>query len=215
MYTPPTFRVDERSTILELIQATRLSTLVTTTADGLMATPLPLLLSAQEGENGVLYGHVARANGQWSTPPVGDAMVIFTGPDAYITPSWYATKRDTGKVVPTWNYAAVHAYGLVEFFDDPDRLLDVVTRLTDHYEQQRAAPWAVGDAPPAFTTAQLRGIVGLRLPVARFEAKRKMSQNRNEADREGVINGLAASENAVDRLVATMVPGAAGPTRAT
>ena len=106
------------------IRAARLATFVTATTGGPLATPLPLFLDESEGENGVLYGHLAKANPQWRIPPLGDALAIFMGPDAYVTPAWYATKRETGKVVPTWNYVAVHAYGPVEFFDDPDRLLE-------------------------------------------------------------------------------------------
>lgn len=111
MYTPPAFRVDALAEIHEIIQACRLSTFVTATQEGLVATPLPLFLDANEGEYGVLYGHLARANTQWNTPAIGGAMALFSGPDAYVTPSWYVTKQETGKVVPTWNYAAVHAYG--------------------------------------------------------------------------------------------------------
>jgi transcriptional regulator len=206
MYTPPAFRVEERAEIHAMMRACRLATLVTATAEGLMATPLPLVLSEEEGEHGVLYGHLARANPQWQKPVVGEAMVLFSGPDAYITPSWYETKRETGKVVPTWNYGAVHAHGPVEFFDEPDRLRDAVTRLTQLHEGGRAEPWAVDDAPEAFVAAQLRGIVGLRLPITRLAAKLKMSQNRPAADRRGVADGLAASERAGDRAVAALVP---------
>jgi transcriptional regulator len=133
-------------------------------------------------------------------------MAIFHGPEAYISPSWYATKQETHKVVPTWNYLAVHAYGPVEFFEDADRLLDVVTRLTDLHEQDRSERWRVSDAPIDFIKAQLRGIVGVRMPVTRLDAKRKMSQNRNTADRSGVIEGLSASNRPGDRDVASMVP---------
>jgi transcriptional regulator len=128
------------------------------------------------------------------------------GLDAYVSPSWYAAKREHGKVVPTWNYVAVHAYGPVEFFDDEDRLRAVVTRLTNRYESARAEPWSVTDAPEGFVRSQLRGIVGLRLPVSRLEGKRKMSQNRPEADREGVAAGLAASAREGDRRVAPLIP---------
>lgn len=206
MYTPPAFRVEDRAEIHAMMRACRLATLVTATAEGLMATPLPLVLAEDEGEHGVLYGHLARANPQWQKPVLGEAMVLFSGPDAYITPSWYETKRETGKVVPTWNYGAVHAYGPVEFFDDPARLRDAVTLLTEMHEGGRAEPWAVDDAPEAFVAAQLRGIVGLRLPIARLAAKLKMSQNRPAADRRGVAEGLAASERAGDRAVAALVP---------
>ena len=129
-------------------------------------------------------------------------MALFMGPDAYVSPAWYPSKLKHQNVVPTWNYVAVHAYGPAEFFDGPDRLLEVVTRLTDLHERPRAEPWAVTDAPEAFIRAQLKGIVGLRLPIARLEGKRKMSQNRDAADRAGVAGGLAAS----DRAAAALVP---------
>lgn len=206
MYTPPAFREDDAATLRQIMRAARLATLVTATTEGLLATPLPLFLEEGEGEHGVLYGHVARANPQWKTPPIGEALVLFAGADAYITPSWYAAKAEHGKVVPTWNYEAVHAYGTAEFFDDPARLLDAVTRLTALYEGPRAEPWAVSDAPEAFVAAQLRGIVGVRLPISRIEGKRKMSQNRSEADRAGVAAGLAESGRASDRQVAAMIP---------
>ncbi|MGO4717396.1 FMN-binding negative transcriptional regulator [Bradyrhizobium sp. 2TAF24] len=206
MYLPPAFRVDDLPEIHATIRAARLATLVTTTAEGMIGTPLPLFLDPAEGEHGVLYGHVARANPQWKAAPIGEALAIFMGPDAYVTPSWYATKRETGKVVPTWNYAAVHAYGPVEFFDDAERLRAVVTRLTDLHEASRAERWKVSDAPEEFVRAQLRGIVGLRMPISRLEGKRKMSQNRNAEDRAGVIEGLSASERPADREVATLIP---------
>jgi transcriptional regulator len=206
MYVPPAFREDDRQTLHEVIRAARLSNLVTATADGVIATPLPLFLVEAEGEQGVLYGHLARANPQWQKAPVGEALAIFMGPDAYITPSWYAAKAEHGKVVPTWNYTAVHAYGPVEFFDDEQRLRNVVSRLTELHEGARAMPWSVSDAPDPYIKSQLRGIVGLRLPITKLEGKRKLSQNRNAADRAGVANGLAQSERPVERLVASEIP---------
>ncbi|KAA3451514.1 transcriptional regulator [Mesorhizobium sp. SARCC-RB16n] len=207
MYTPPAFRDDDKDSLMATIRAARLANFVTATADGPLATPLPLFLDETEGEHGVIHGHLARANPQWRVPAIGDGLAIFMGPDAYVTPVWYATKQETGKVVPTWNYAAVHAYGPVEFFDDADRLLDVVTRLTNLHEGARDAPrWAVSDAPPDFIQSQLRAIVGLRMPVMRLEGKRKMSQNRNAADRAGVVAGLAASERPSDREVSALIP---------
>lgn len=205
MYIPTQFRIDDRDTIQKALRAPRLANLVTCGTDGLMATPLPLILDESEGEFGTLYGHVARANPLWKTD-ASEAMAIFMGPDAYITPSWYATKRESGKVVPTWNYVAIHAYGAVEFFADPDRLSEVVTRLTRLHEAERPDPWEVTDAPARFIEAQLRGIVGVRLSITRIDAKSKMSQNRNEADRAGVAAGLAASERASDREVADHIP---------
>lgn len=206
MYTPPAFRDDNKDRLRAMMRATRLANFVTATSEGLLATPLPLFLDESEGQHGVIYGHLARANPQWRVQPLGDGLAIFMGPDAYVTPAWYATKQETGKVVPTWNYVAVHAYGPIEFFDDPQRLLEAVSRLTELHEGGRASPWAVADAPPDFVQAQLRGIVGLRMPITRLEGKRKMSQNRNAADRAGVATGLAASERASDREVAALIP---------
>ncbi|HRK20007.1 MAG TPA: FMN-binding negative transcriptional regulator, partial [Hyphomicrobiaceae bacterium] len=186
MYTPPAFRIEDLPRVHQMMRAARIATFVTATADGLVGTPLPFVIAADEGEYGTLYAHLARANPQWTTPPVGDAMAIFMGPEGYVTPSWYATKRETGRVVPTWNYAAVHAYGPVEFFDDPDRLHDAVRRLTELHEQPRPAPWAVTDAPADYMASQIKGIVGVRMPIRRIDGKLKMSQNRSAADRAGV-----------------------------
>jgi transcriptional regulator len=205
MYLPVHFKIDELAAIHAAMRASRLATLVTATSDGLIATPLPLILDETEGEHGTLYGHVARPNPQWSTPAIGEAMAIFTGPDAYVTPSWYPTKAEHGKVVPTWNYVAVHAYGPAEFFEDADRLLAVVTRLTRLHEQSRDEAWQVSDAPADFIKAQLRGIVGFRMPITRVDAKQKMSQNRKLEDRAGVVAGLAGSDNPVDHEVAAMI----------
>ncbi len=207
MYVPTAFREDDLATVHAMIREARLASFVTATAEGLIATPLPLFLAPDEGPFGTLYGHMARANGQWKLPPTGEAMALFTGPDAYVTPNWYASKQEHHRVVPTWNYVAVHAYGEVEFFDDAERLLGVVTRLTNLHEQASARPWAVSDAPEDFIRAQLRAIVGLRLPIARLEGKRKMSQNRSAEDRAGVAAGLSASERASDRAVAKLIPG--------
>jgi transcriptional regulator len=206
MYIPPAFREDDPAELHAIIRAGRIATLVTATPEGLVATPLPLLLDEAEGEYGVLYGHVAKANPQWRLPVTGEALALFAGPDAYITPSWYVAKAEHGKVVPTWNYSAVHAYGSIEFFEDEVRLRDVVTRLTELHERSRDNPWSVSDAPEAFLKSQLRGIVGLRLPITRLEGKRKLSQNRNAADRSGVANGLAQSERHSDRVVASQIP---------
>ena len=206
MYIPPAFRVDDMADIHRTMREARSATLVTATEEGLIGTPVPMLLDESEGRNGTLYAHLARANPQWKLAPSGEAMAIFAGPEAYVTPSWYATKQETHKVVPTWNYVAVHAYGPVEFFDDADRLLDVITRLTDLHEQSRKDRWAVADAPADFIKAQLKGIVGLRLPITRLEGKRKMSQNRSAADRAGVAAGLAASDRASERAAAALIP---------
>jgi transcriptional regulator len=206
MYVPPAFAVADLAELHDLIRASRLGFLVTRSPSELQSTPLPFFLDAEEGEYGTLYGHLARANPQWKSSMDGQAMVLFMGPNAYITPSWYATKEVTGKVVPTWNYVAVEAHGTAEFFDDAERLLNVVTRLTRIHEQPRDKPWAVGDAPMDFIKAQLRSIVGLRMPIVRVDGKRKMSQNRNAGDRAGVIEGLSQSNDPEDVVVAGLVP---------
>lgn len=207
MYLPTAFRIEDLGSVHAAIRAARLANLVTATAEGPQVTPLPLLLDETEGEFGTLYGHLARGNAQWRAPALGPAVAVFMGPDAYVTPSWYVTKQETGKVVPTWNYVTVHAHGTPEFFDEPERLLAAVTRLTTLHEGDRARPWAVSDAPPDYIAAQLRGIIGLRLPITRLEGKRKMSQNRTEADRAGVAAGLAQSDRPEDRLAARLIPG--------
>ena len=206
MYVPPAFREADLPSLQAALRDVRLANLVTATDEGLIATPLPLFLVPEEGPYGTLYGHLARANPQAQRAPIGEALALFAGPDAYVSPSWYASKQEHGKVVPTWNYVAVHAYGPAEFFDDADRLLDVVTRLTAMHEGDHAKPWAVADAPEAFIRSQLKGIVGLRLPITRLDGKRKMSQNRSPADRAGVAAGLAASDRAADRAVAGLIP---------
>lgn len=206
MYVPPAFREDDLAAQHKTMRDARLASLVTFTAEGLAATPLPLFLVPGEGPYGTLYGHLARANPQWRLPPAGDAMALFMGPDAYISPSWYPSKLEHQKVVPTWNYVAIHAYGPVEFFEGADRLLEVVTRLTDLYERPRAEPWAVTDAPERFIGAQLKGIVGLRLPIVRLEGKRKMGQNRSAEDRAGVATGLTSSDRPSDHIAATLIP---------
>lgn len=206
MYTPPAFKENDPQALRTMIRESGLATLVTMTAEGLMATPLPLFLDEVEGPDGVLYGHISKANRQWRLPAAGEGLALFQGPDAYVTPSWYVTKQMTGKVVPTWNYLAVHAYGPVEFFDDERRLHELVSRLTARHEGSLAEPWAVTDAPDAYIRSQLKGIVGMRLAITRLEGKRKMSQDESVEDRLGVARGLAASDRANDRAVAPLIP---------
>jgi transcriptional regulator len=204
MYLPPHFREDDVGQLHAAIAQTGLATLVTTGPEGLIASHVPMLLAAEPAPLGRLVGHVARANPQWQAfDAEAQALAIFLGPDAYVSPSLYATKRETGKVVPTWNYVAVHAYGQLRFVHDPDRLLDLVTGLTVRHESGRAEPWAVGDAPPDFVRAHLKGIVGFELAIERLEGKWKMSQNRPAEDVPGIVAGLAAEgQPPVSRLVA-------------
>ena len=205
MYTPPPFLEEDPEAIRGMIRSVPLATLVTFTGEGLKATPLPLCLEARDDGNDVLHGHVARANPQWRLDPVGEAMAVFQGPDAYVSPSWYPSKQRHGQVVPTWNYVAVHAYGPLEVFEDEDRLREVVTRLTQAHEAPRATPWAVTDAPEPFVAAQLRGIVGVRLPITRVEAKVKLSQNRDDADQEGVAAALRRSDREGARAIGQLM----------
>ncbi len=206
MYLPPQFREDRVPVLHEAIRQAALGTLVTLAPDGLVASHIPMLIDPEPAPFGTLRGHLSRANPQWRdvTPGV-QALAIFLGPDAYVTPAWYATKRQTGKVVPTWNYVAIHAYGPVRFFDDPDRLLALVTELTDAHERGRPDPWAVSDAPAEFVQGMLKGIVGFELPVARLEGKWKMSQNRPPEDRAGVVDGLVREGGPAEAAVAAIV----------
>jgi transcriptional regulator len=157
--------------------------LVTSGGEGLDASHIPMLLEEQHGQHGRLLGHLARPNGQWKATPDGSpALAIALGPDAYVTPSWYPTKRESGRVVPTWNYVSIHVHGVVRFFHDRERLLDLVERLTDREERSRENPWKVSDAPPEFVDAMLKGIVGVELAISRIEGKWKASQNRSAQD---------------------------------
>jgi transcriptional regulator len=188
MYQPQHFVVTEPARLHALIEANPLATWVTQDEDGeLVVNHVPFLL---DRERGVLVGHVARANPVWKRP--AKSVLVFQGADAYVSPGWYAAKREHGKVVPTWNYAVVHAHGTPRVVDDRDGLLAIVTRLTALHEAGQAAPWAVADAPPEFIEQMLRAIVGIELPVERLEGKWKVSQNRGRADRDGVADALGA-----------------------
>ena len=207
MYTPRAFALDDLPEIQQLIQHTRLAQLVTVGENGLQASHLPLLLNPDEGPNGTLYGHLARANPQWRELQNGsEALVIFAGADAYISPAFYPAKAEHGKVVPTWNYIAVHAYGTPAVFSDAERLLKVVTALTDRHESARAQPWRVSDAPADYIDGMLKAIVGFALPIERLVGKRKLSQNRSAADMAGVRDGLAASADVRDQTLARFIP---------
>lgn len=203
MYLPPEFKEESVPVLHEAIRQTALGTLVTLGEAGPEASHVPMLIDPEPAPYGTLIGHVSRANPQWQQSAAGaQALAIFLGPDAYISPAWYATKRQTGKVVPTWNYVAIHAYGELRFFEDAERLLRLVTRLTETHEAGRREPWAVSDAPAEFVRGMLKGIVGFELPIVRLEGKWKMSQNRPAEDRSGVIEGLQREGGASDVAVA-------------
>jgi len=206
MYLPPQFKVEQVPVLHDAIERSGLATLVTCGPDGLYASHVPMLLDRTAGALGTLYGHIAKANDQWSGSAADTvALAIFLGPDAYVTPSWYATKRRSGKVVPTWNYVAVHAQGQVSFFEDEERLWDLVNKLTQVHEARRDDPWAVSDAPPDYIRNHLRGIVGFELPISKLEGKWKVSQNQSAEDRAGVADGLRREGGASATAVAAFV----------
>jgi len=189
MYIPAHFAPDDE-TVGELLRNHGAADLVTPTDQGLVATMLPFIYVPEAGEHGALYGHVARNNPQWKLPAVGEALAIVRGPDAYVSPTWYASKAEHGRVVPTWNYVTAHVYGQFVVHDDPVWTERLVRRLTAKHEAANAHPWSVDDAPRAFIEGQLRAIVGIEVAISRIEAKAKLSQNRPAADVAGVIAGL-------------------------
>jgi transcriptional regulator len=196
MYVPAHFRPDDAD-VRELLRRPAAANLITATAEGLLATMLPL--AYDEGESrpglgpwGALMGHVARNNRQWRVPAVGDALVIVQGPDAYISPAWYATKREHGRVVPTRNYIIAQVHGRLVVHDDPAWVEANVRRLTALHEGARTDPWSVDDAPRPYVEGQLRAIVGVEVVIDRVEGKWKLSQNRSMEDMAGAIEGREA-----------------------
>nr|WP_286947494.1 FMN-binding negative transcriptional regulator [Pseudomonas sp. UBA6718] len=203
MYLPSAFRQDDLAELHAQMQASPFALLTSAGAAGVQASHLPLLLAPDEGEFGTLYGHFARANPHWrDLQGSAEALAVFSGPDAYISPGWYPAKAEHGKVVPTWNYIAVHARGPVELIEEPERLLQIVSRLSDQHESGRERPWAVSDAPREYIDSMLRAIVGFALPIRRLEGKWKLGQNRSAADQAGVRDGLASSPSPRDRELA-------------
>lgn len=202
MYQPPHFRVGDAAELASVIRAHPLGLLVTNGPSGLMANPVPFLLD--EGESPRLRAHLARANPQLAEigEAGADVLVVFQAENAYVTPGWYETKRETGKVVPTWNYVMVQARGRAVLRPDAPWMRDQIEALTSSHEQDRAAPWAVSDAPADFIAAQMKGIVGIEIALTTLEGKFKLSQNRNAADRAGVIEGLAAEPSAAAQAMA-------------
>jgi transcriptional regulator len=190
MYVPESFAETRLPVLHDAIEACGLAIFITV-ADGTpVATHLPMLLARDEGALGTLHFHLARANPQWRDA-AASALVIFPGPDGYVSPSWYPAKSEHGKVVPTWNYVTVHASGTPEFYHDTDRLRALVTGLTARHEAPRAAPWQVGDAPADYIDAMLKAIVGVALPIATLQGKWKLGQNRPAPDRAGLLAGYA------------------------
>lgn len=208
MYRPEQFREDRIDVLQGLIQAHPFATLITTGDAGIEANHVPFFLNAaQTGEPGTLQGHVARPNPVWSETGTGtDVLVVFQGPHHYVTPSWYPSKAEHGKVVPTWNYIIVHVRGTMRAIQDTDWLLAHLNALTDHQEIARTSPWTVDDAPPEFVDKMVSGIVGLEIAVTSLEGKWKMSQNRNATDRAGVVDGLLAEGTEAAAAVARNIP---------
>jgi transcriptional regulator len=191
MYVPAAFVEDRPEVVASFLAAHPMAQLVTMTEDGLIASPLPLMFEPADDGLGSLVGHVARANRQWvETAPMVEALAIFTGANAYVSPNWYPAKAEHGKVVPTWNYETVHVRGHFIAHDDREWTRALVTRLTEHHESQFGAPWAVEDAPPEYIDSMLKAIVGIELLITSIQAKRKLSQNRSPEDVAGTIAGL-------------------------
>ena len=191
MYVPAHFAATPDD-VRELLAGNGVADLVTPTAAGLVATLLPFVHEPGTGPHGALLGHVARNNPHWPAEPVGESLVIVRGPDAYVSPAWYASKAEHGRVVPTWNYVTAHVYGDLVVHDDAAWVESVVRRLTERHEAESGDGWSVDDAPERFVAGQLRAIVGVEVRVTRVEAKLKLSQNRPAADVDGVLAGLMA-----------------------
>ncbi len=207
MYAQPAFRMDDQAEIAALIAARPFATLVVSGENGPVAAHIPMILNRDPAGNVVsLEGHVARGNPVAAAAATGArALVIFNGADAYVTPSLYPSKREHGKVVPTWNYMAVHVAGSIEAFNDAGALLAQVNRITDMMEQPAAVPWRVSDAPDDYVTKLLNSITGVRLNVERIEGIAKLSQNRPEGDRAGVLNGFLHSPDHAARELAAEI----------
>jgi transcriptional regulator len=206
MYIPAHYQESSVSVLHALITAHPLGTWVTPGDEGLIVNHLPFLIDESRGDFGTLVGHVARPNPVWkqfsrSVPSV----VVFQGAESYISPSWYPSKAETGKAVPTWNYAVVHAHGLPSVFEDRDRLLAHVTRLTETHEASLETPWRVTDAPADFIDAMLKGIVGVEIPIASLTGKWKVSQNRSDADRRSVVDALQQKGDDRSRAMADLI----------
>lgn len=203
MYQPPLFRETRPEVLHALIRNHPLGLLICNGSEGPVANPLPFLIDADVGPNGRLRAHLARANLQWrllADTPDMPVLVVFQGADSYITPSWYETKRETGKVVPTWNYATVQVRGTARVIDDKDWLAGQIAELTKTHEADRAEPWQVTDAPDAYIAAQIKGIIGLEIDITGIDGKWKVSQNRPVGDRIGVAEGIEADQRATDGM---------------
>jgi len=211
MYVPAQFDETRFEVLHRLIHEHSLAVLVTLGSDGLNANHIPLEIDPQPAPLGTLRGHVARGNPVWRDFSRDvEALAVFQGPQAYISPAWYQTKRETGKVVPTYNYAVVHAYGPMRIIESRAWLRGLVERLTDRHEAGRTDPWKVTDAPADFVEQMLGAIVGIEIPLTRLVGKWKVSQNRPAADREGVVKALREMNDGEARAMSALVKKAAG-----
>jgi transcriptional regulator len=203
LYNPPAFKETDLASLQAQIAASGLTTLISVGANGPIVSNLPIIYEQTAGTYGAIAGHLARGNPQWResdfTKP---ALALFMGADAYISPGWYPSKQEHGKVVPTWNYSMIVARGRLEIFEDADALRAQVETLTKRFEARFENPWEVSDAPEDFVTRQIKGIVGVRLHIESIEGKAKLSQNRTVPDQEGVLAGLSPSSSPADREVA-------------
>jgi transcriptional regulator len=203
IYNPPAFKESDLPALQAQIVASGLTTLISVGANGPIVSNLPIVFDANAGPYGMIAGHLARANPQWRESDLTKpALALFMGADAYVSPSYYPSKREHGKVVPTWNYSMIVARGRLEIFEDADALRAQVETLTKRFEAQFEKPWEVADAPEDFVQRQIKGIVGVRLHIENLEGKAKLNQNRSAADQEGVVAGLSPSDRANDREVA-------------
>ena len=206
MYLPAYFNESRIDVLHALMRARPLATLVTICDSGLAANHIPVETLAEPAPHGLLRGHIARANPLWREHRAdSEALAIFQGPQAYISPSFYPSKQETGEVVPTWDYAVVHAHGTLRFIQDTEWLRSLVARLTDAHEAPRQAPWKVGDAPPPYIEKMLSLIVGFEFSIVRLTGKWKLSQNHPAANRNGVVEGLRRSEDKDSQEIADMV----------
>jgi len=205
MYLPKHFEETDRIKAFDLIRDNPLATLVLNSDDALNANHIPFYLEPDKGTNGMLLGHAPRANPLTATKVVSETLAIFHGPNSYITPSWYPTKKETGEVVPTWNYQVVHIHGDLRIIDDPDWVLAKIELLTDHNESKFSDPWRVTDVPQEFTTRMLKVLVGIEIEITEIIFKSKVSQNQPDKNRLGVAKGLNESKSTVDKEMSEIV----------
>lgn len=207
MYQPPQFQEDRVPVMHDLMRTHPFATLISYASDGISANHVPLVLHQDGSDFGTLRGHIAKANGLANNfDATVELLAVFQGPHHYVTPAWYPSKKQHGKVVPTWNYAVVHAYGTLRVIDDADWLLAQVQSLTNLHEAGRDQQWAVSDAPPDYVEKMLKGIIGLEIPISRLQGKWKVSQNKDDADREGVARGLKNEASSAATQMSDLIP---------